>query len=108
MACEAIIAENNERTPEGLYSINGRNPNSSFHRSLQISYPDAEDRARAAGAGVDPGGLIMIHGIRNGLGWVGGLHRIIDWTNGCVAVTNAEMDEIWDSVEVGTPVEIRP
>lgn len=97
-----------ERTPEGLYTISARNPNSSFHRSLQISYPNAHDRARARAAGVDPGGLIMIHGIRNGLGWVGVLHRTFDWTNGCIAVTNGEMDEIWEFVTVGTPIEIKP
>jgi murein L,D-transpeptidase YafK len=100
--------EGDQRTPEGLYSINARNSNSSFHRSLQISYPDEEDRARASSAGVDPGGLIMIHGIRNGLGWVGRLHRFFDWTDGCIAVTDAEMDEIWELVEIGTPVEIKP
>jgi murein L,D-transpeptidase YafK len=100
--------EGDERTPEGLYSINARNSNSSFHRSLQISYPNDQDRARAASAGVDPGGLIMIHGIRNGLGWVGRLHRFFDWTDGCIAVTDAEIDEIWRMVEIGTPVEIKP
>lgn len=56
----------------------------------------------------DPGGLIMIHGIRNGLGWIGRLHRLADWTDGCIAVTNAEMDQIWASVKLATPVEIRP
>jgi murein L,D-transpeptidase YafK len=100
--------EGDERTPEGLYAISARNPNSSFHRSLQISYPNPEDEARAEEAGVNPGGLIMIHGIRNGLGWVGGLHRLVDWTDGCIAVTDSEMDEIWVSVPIGTPVEIRP
>src|SRR5262245_47545056 len=100
--------EGDERTPEGLYTINARNPNSSFHLSLQISYPNAKDRARAAAAGVNPGGLIMIHGIGNGLGWLGALHRLADWTDGCIAVTNAEIEEIWELVPVGTSVEIRP
>ncbi len=100
--------EGDQRTPEGLYVVDARNPNSAFHRSLRISYPDDRDRARAAAAGKNPGGLIMIHGIRNGLGWIGRLHRLVDWTDGCIAVTNREMDEIWDSVSVGTPVEIRP
>ena len=58
--------------------------------------------------GVPPGSDIMIHGVRNGLGWLGGLHRALDWTDGCVAVTNAEIEEIWRLVEVGTPIEIRP
>lgn len=100
--------EGDERTPEGLYSIRARNPNSVFHLSLQVSYPNAQDRARAAAAGVDPGGQIMIHGIKNGLGWVGGLHRFLDWTDGCIAVTDEEMDEIWQLVPVGTAVEIEP
>lgn len=100
--------EGDERTPVGLYEIDARNPNSAYHLSLRISYPNPQDRARAAAAGVDPGGMIMIHGIRNGLGWIGALHRFLDWTDGCIAVTNPEMDEIWDLVEVGTPVEIRP
>ena len=100
--------EGDERTPEGRYAIDARNPNSSFHLSLRISYPDAQDRARAAKAGVDPGGLIMIHGLPNGLGWFGPLHRLFDWTDGCIAVTNAEMDQIWQSVALGTPVVIEP
>jgi len=100
--------EGDERTPEGVYSISRRNAESSFYRALQISYPNAEDRAAAQESGVDPGGLIMIHGIRNGLGWVGKLHRLVDWTNGCIAVTNSEMDQIWESVKIETPVEIRP
>jgi murein L,D-transpeptidase YafK len=91
-----------------LYSISARNSQSSFHRALQISYPTQQDRARAGAAGVDPGGLIMIHGIGNGLGWIGRLHRLVDWTDGCIAVSNAEMDEIWALVDLGTPVEITP
>ncbi|MEZ4332410.1 MAG: L,D-transpeptidase family protein [Myxococcota bacterium] len=100
--------EGDERTPEGEYLIDRRNSESSFHRSIRISYPNAEDRAAAEANGVDPGGLIMIHGIRNGLGWIGKLHRFVDWTDGCIAVTNSEMDEIWGSVQLQTPVEIRP
>ena len=100
--------EGDERTPEGRYFIDARNPNSSYHLSLRISYPDGRDRARAAEAGVDPGGLIMIHGLPNGLGWLGPLHRLVDWTDGCVAVTSREMDEIWESVPTGTPVLIEP
>ena len=100
--------EGDERTPEGTYLIDARNPDSAFHRSRRISYPNDGDRRRARAAGVDPGGLIMIHGIRNGLGWIGASHRLFDWTDGCIAVTNAEMDEIWATVELGTPIEIRP
>jgi len=100
--------EGDERTPEGPYVIDSRNPNSAFHLSLHISYPNAADSARAAKLGVAPGGAIMIHGIRNGLGWLGRFHRLGDWTRGCVAVTNPEVEEIWRAVPDGTQVEILP
>ncbi len=96
------------RTPEGLYFVDFRKADSAYHRALHLSYPNAQDRAHAAALGADPGGDIMIHGIRNGLAWLGPLHRLRDWTNGCIAVTDAQMDEIWSAVPVGTPVEIRP
>ncbi len=95
-------------TPVGRYSIRGRNPNSAAHLSLWISYPNDEDMARAAERGVSPGSYIMIHGLVNGWGWLGGLHRFVDWTAGCVAVTDSEMDEIWRAVPDGTPIEIAP
>lgn len=95
-------------TPEGLYQIDRRNKDSRFYRALHVSYPNEADRERARKLDVDPGGDIMIHGIRNGLGWLGSLHRVADWTDGCIAVTDAEMDEIWKLVPDGTPVEIRP
>ena len=100
--------EGDERTPEGAYVIDARNPRSAFHRALRVSYPDAADRARAAAASEDPGGMIMVHGMRNGLGWIGRLHRRVDWTDGCIAVTNREMDELWRAVPTGTPIVIRP
>jgi murein L,D-transpeptidase YafK len=102
------MREGDGRTPEGNYRLDWRNPNSRFHLSLHISYPDDADRARAAGAGVPPGGDIMIHGLRNGLGWIGKLHRFVDWTDGCIALTNREIEEIWRAVDDGTPIEIRP
>jgi len=95
-------------TPEGLYQIDRRNKNSRFYRALHVSYPNGVDQERARKLGVDPGGDIMIHGITNGLGWLGSVHRMIDWTNGCIAVTDTEIDEIWLLVPDGTPVEIRP
>jgi murein L,D-transpeptidase YafK len=100
--------EGDGRTPEGRYAIDGRSPASSFHRALHVSYPDGQDRARAAASGDSPGGDIMIHGIRNGLGWLGPLHRLVDWTDGCIAVTDPEIREIWRAVPTGTPIEIRP
>jgi len=100
--------EGDERTPEGIYVIDARNMRSAFHRSLHVSYPDARDAARARDAGVSPGGQIMIHGLRNGFGWVGRLQRVMNWTDGCVALTNWEIEEVWHAVPDGTPIEIRP
>jgi murein L,D-transpeptidase YafK len=100
--------EGDGRTPEGHYIIDEKNAASHYHKALHISYPDAEDRKRAEKLGVSPGGAIMIHGLPNGMEWLGALHRNYDWTLGCVAVTDAEIDEIWNLAPVGTPVEIRP
>jgi murein L,D-transpeptidase YafK len=100
--------QGDSRTPEGLYTIDYRNPRSAYHRSLHISYPNAADRATARAAGVSPGGDIMIHGIRNGMDWLGDQHRQVDWTDGCIAVTDTEIEEIWGAVADGTPIEIRP
>ncbi len=96
------------RTPEGEYRLDYRNPSSSFHRALHISYPQADDVAAARMQGVDAGGLVMVHGIKNGLGWLGRLHRFVDWTDGCVAVTDREMDEIWRAVPDGTKIRLEP
>jgi murein L,D-transpeptidase YafK len=100
--------EGDGKTPEGLYVIDKKLMYSGFHRALHVSYPNAADRARAAVLGVSPGGDIMIHGLKNGLGWLGPLHHFSDWTQGCIAVTNAEIEEIWAMVAEGTPVEIVP
>ena len=100
--------EGDGRTPEGLYRLDWRNPRSRYHRAIHISYPNRGDRARARGFGVAPGGDIMIHGLPNGLGAVGADHAKWDWTEGCIAVTNEEMDEIWRAVADGTEIEIRP
>lgn len=96
------------RTPEGRYVIDSRNAASRFHRALHVSYPNAADRARARRMRVDPGGDIMIHGLPKGWGELGALHLARDWTAGCVAVTNEEIEEIWRLVTNGTVVEIRP
>ncbi|MEM7056717.1 MAG: L,D-transpeptidase family protein [Pseudomonadota bacterium] len=97
--------EGDGRTPEGRYEIDRRNPQSSFHLSLRINYPRADQRAAAIAAGRNPGGDIFIHGQPNGYRGPG-LKR--DWTSGCAAVTDAEIREIWSLVAIGTPVEIRP
>ena len=99
--------EGDKKTPEGEYVISGHNPKSSFHLSLHISYPTTEQVVRAQGRGENPGGDIMIHGIKKGLGWVGRFHTFIDWTTGCIAVTNEEIEEIYRSVPDGTKVTIK-
>jgi murein L,D-transpeptidase YafK len=96
------------KTPEGVYKISGRNVQSAYHRSLRVSYPSAEDLARAKKAAVDPGGDIFIHGLPKAYAWLGAAHRTHDWTLGCIAVTNEEIEEIWRAVPNRTAVEIRP
>ena len=96
--------ERDERTPEGRYTIDTRNPNSSYHLSLRVSYPNAVDRDYAAAGGRDPGGDIFIHGQPN---WLPTGRMAGDWTDGCIAVSNAEMEELWWAVADGTVIEIR-
>ena len=96
------------RTPVGIYHIDYRNAQSQFHLALHISYPDERHAARAHAAGWSPGGDLMIHGLPNGQGDVGPDHRQDDWTNGCVAVTDEEIEEIWRAVPDGAVVEIKP
>ncbi len=100
--------EGDGKTPEGLYRVTEHKRNSSFHRALRLSYPEQRDIERAAALGVPPGSDIMIHGIRNGLGYAGRMHRFADWTAGCIAVTNSGIEQIWSAVDDGTIVEIRP
>jgi murein L,D-transpeptidase YafK len=100
--------EGDHKTPEGNYVIDAKNPHSQFHLSLHISYPSAADRETARSMGRPPGGAIMIHGLAKTFAYLGPLHRQTDWTDGCIAITNAEIEEIWTLVPVGTSVEIRP
>ena len=100
--------QGDNKTPEGTYIIDSRNRGSGFHLSLHISYPNEKDKMRAKELGVSPGGDIMIHGIKNGLSWVGAYHAEVDWTKGCIAVPDEEMEEIYKLVPNGTIVEIRP
>lgn len=102
--------EGDSRTPEGLYWIEGRNPNSAFHLSLKISYPAPWDVIMASHRGDNPGGDIVIHGLPNGTNPARALdiHRRVDWTDGCIAVTNQEMEEIWSLVPDGVAIEIVP
>lgn len=98
--------EGDERTPEGWYTLDWANENSTAYRSLHISYPNSLDSENAQKRGVSAGGDIMIHGQMNGAGALAGVSQMVDWTNGCIAVTNAEMDEIMALVKVGTPILI--
>ena len=100
--------QGDNKTPEGTYVIDGRNKDSRFHLSLHISYPNERDKNRAKELGVSPGGDIMIHGIKNGFSWVGVAHTGVDWTKGCIAVTDEEIEEISKLTPNGTIVEIRP
>lgn len=98
--------EGDEKTPEGLYSISGRNPNSKYHLSLRISYPNEQDKLNAQMNGYSPGGDIMIHGLPNNTGFLENYYVNNDWTDGCIAVTNEEIREIWSAVSDGTPIFI--
>jgi len=100
--------QGDHKTPEGHYVLDRRNAKSRFYKSIHVSYPNDQDKQKASQRGVASGGDIMIHGLPNGFGWLGSTHRARDWTDGCIAVTNAEMDEIWKLVPDGTPIEIRP
>lgn len=100
--------EGDMKTPEGLYYIYDKNPNSDYHKNLGISYPNAADRAFAAKNGKSPGGSVKIHGLKNGKGYIGAAHRLTDWTHGCIAITDEEVDEIYSHTAVGTPINILP
>jgi len=100
--------QGDNKTPEGTYFIDSRNMDSQYHLSLHISYPNEKDKKRAKQLGVSAGGDIMIHGIKNGFAWVGDLHSEVDWTKGCIAVTDEEIEEIDKLAPNGTIVEIRP
>lgn len=102
------LCQGDDRTPEGYYFVAGRKEDSDFHRALRISYPSPEDRARAEATGCKPGGDIMIHGLKQDWGPDSRFHVLHDWTRGCVAVTNQEIEQIWAMVPDGAQVEIRP
>jgi len=100
--------EGDKRTPEGHYIINARNAGSGYHKNLGISYPNAGDRLRARQQGVSPGGDVKIHGLRNGDGYIGKFHRLRDWTAGCIAVTDEEVDELYAHVVPNAEIIIYP
>lgn len=103
----AKTRQGDHKTPEGVYVLDSRNAHSRFHKSIHISYPNAQDRAAARKSGFSPGGDVFVHGLPNGYRFVGAAHRLRDWTDGRIAVTDEEIDEIWSAVPDGTPIEIR-
>ncbi len=100
--------EGDRKTPEGTYFIDSKNPKSKYHLNLGISYPNKSDISYATQQEKSPGGLIKIHGIRNGFGFIGKFHRFFDWTLGCIALTNQEVEELYYNVRIGTEIEIKP
>jgi murein L,D-transpeptidase YafK len=100
--------QGDHKTPEGEYTIDAKNEHSRFYMALHLSYPNAVDRARARNLGLNPGGDVEIHGLGKQYGWIGAWHRLVDWTDGCIAVTNDEIQGIFGIVPLGTRVEIRP
>lgn len=100
--------QGDKRTPEGRYILDFKKVDSAYYKAIRISYPNTTDRAHARRLGVNPGGSIMIHGQKNGFGHLSTITQRSNWTDGCIAVTDEEMDEIWKAVDVGTPIEIKP
>ncbi len=100
--------QGDHKTPEGLYFVDRKVPNSTFYKALHLSYPSPADRAHAKRLGLSPGGDVEIHGLGAKFGFIGAAHRLHDWTDGCIALTNEEIDEIYPQIAVGTPVEIKP
>lgn len=100
--------QGDERTPEGNYILDFKNSHSGFHKAIHISYPNTQDKKQARKIHVNPGGAIMIHGQKNGFEWLSFAAQYFNWTDGCIAVKNKDMDEIWNAVRPGTPIEIKP
>jgi hypothetical protein len=102
------VVKGDGRTPEGIYHIAGHNPDSKYHLSLMVSYPNDRDLSVARARGVSTGGDIMIHGLPPAFSSYGSAHRLTDWTLGCIAVTNAEIEEIWSAIPDGATIQIKP
>lgn len=100
--------EGDKKTPEGKYQLDYRKSDSAFYKALHVSYPNERDVAYARAQQVSPGGQIMIHGQKNGFGWLSPIMQRFDWTNGCIAMSNEDMDVLWTLVPEGTPIEILP
>ncbi len=102
------VMRGDNKTPEGLYFVDYKTRHSVYHRAFHLTYPNIDDLMRADSLGVSPGGDIMIHGMGTKQLWMGDVQYLFDWTNGCIALTNSEIEEIWDLVVPWTSVEIRP
>ncbi len=102
------LMEGDKKTPEGVYTIFAKNPNSGYYKNLGISYPNTSDMAASKKINQSTGGDIKIHGLRNGLGFISKFQRWWDWTAGCIALTNEEIDELYESVVIGSKIEIKP
>ena len=102
------IQKGDQKTPEGLYYVDYKLYNSGYHRALHLNYPNQDDIERARSLGVTPGNSIMIHGMKEDKLWMGDVQYLFDWTNGCIALTNREIEEVWALVSPWTPVEIKP
>jgi murein L,D-transpeptidase YafK len=100
--------EGDNKTPEGTYTLDFKKPDSAYYKAIHISYPNAEDIKNAKKKGVSPGGAIMIHGQTNGYGAFAAVTQQYDWTLGCIALTNSDMDAVWRSIKIPTPIEIKP
>ena len=100
--------EGDGKTPEGIYFITTKSAKSGFHKNLGISYPNRIDQANAKKKNMSPGGDVKIHGLKNGLGFIGKFQRLKDWTNGCIALTNAEVDDLYNHIELGCTITIIP
>ena len=96
------------RTPEGKYVLDWKHEHSDYYKAIHVSYPNAQDQAEATRRGEDPGGSIMIHGQKNGYEWLSPISKFFNWTDGCIALTNTDMEKVWLKVQPGTPIEIMP
>lgn len=102
------LQEGDQRTPEGRYILDYKKSDSAYYRAIHISYPNEEDRLRAEALGIDPGGQIMIHGQNPNSSLTPDEAQQLNWTDGCIALKNHEIDELWRAVDMGTPIEIWP
>jgi murein L,D-transpeptidase YafK len=102
------VQQGDQKTPEGKYILDYKNPNSNYYKSIHISYPNKKDREISKKLGVNPGGEIMIHGQLNGWEWASLITQLFSWTDGCIALSNEDMGQLWLAIDPGTPIEIRP